>query len=258
MNWGRLVVENHRGRLVPRTLGLWLACGATASTAVLAATGAAGHIGAPGWGALAATLLVFAAGLVDDLVPGGPRGVRNHLRALASGRVTTGLLKAVIVVSAGVIAVALQGKMGTARIAGVVLVAATANVWNGLDVRPGRSLKFALLATPALVGIDLAALPSAPGVAAASALVLWPDLRERAMLGDGGSNLLGFTVGLVLYVLLPGWGVALAAALAVCLNVLADTLTFSRAIEALPPLRWFDRLGRLPAGETGAQGQLPE
>jgi len=30
------------------------------------------------------------------------------------------------------------------------------------------------------------------------------------------------------------------------LNVLAETVTFSRTIEAVPPLRWFDRLGRLP------------
>jgi hypothetical protein len=28
------------------------------------------------------------------------------------------------------------------------------------------------------------------------------------------------------------------------LNVLADTVTLSRVIDAVPPLRWFDRLGR--------------
>ena len=29
------------------------------------------------------------------------------------------------------------------------------------------------------------------------------------------------------------------------LNILAETVTFTRTIEAIPPLRWFDRLGRL-------------
>ena len=65
------------------------------------------------------------------------------------------------------------------------------------------------------------------------------------MLGDGGSNLLGFTAGLGLYLVLPGPWVWVAASVAVALNVLADTVTLSRLIDAVGPLRWFDRLGRV-------------
>jgi hypothetical protein len=35
-------------------------------------------------------------------------------------------------------------------------------------------------------------------------------------------------------------------ALVIALNILAETVTFTKTIEAIPPLRWFDRLGRLP------------
>ena len=83
-----------------------------------------------------------------------------------------------------------------------------------------------------------------PFVALAAVLVLIPDLRERGMLGDGGANLLGFVTGLAVYVTAPGWGVVVGALAAVGLNGLADTVTFSRVIEAVPALRWYDNLGR--------------
>ena len=245
----RLLVENHRGALVPRTLGIWVVIASivSARAAEVGQPLGAEAISRAGWAALAATVLVFSAGLVDDLAPAGPRGLRDHLRALVSGRITTGIVKLVVVVAAAIVSVALQDKgNGVDRLAGVVLVAGCANLWNGLDVRPGRALKFGLVAMIGILNAPIGLLPTLPGVAFGSALVLWPDLRERAMLGDGGANLLGFTIGLGSYTVLPGWGVAVAAIVAVALNVLAETVTFSRAIEAIPPLRWFDGLGRLP------------
>jgi len=38
-----------------------------------------------------------------------------------------------------------------------------------------------------------------------------------------------------------------AAALALVLQVAAETVTLSRLIDAAPPLAWLDRLGRRPA-----------
>jgi hypothetical protein len=242
---GRLAVENYRGVLVPRTLGIWLAFAAAVSAVAIGLTGWPVPVSRAGWGALGSTLIVFTAGLVDDLTPAGPRGIRNHLQALGSGRVSTGMVKVVVIVAAAVLAVALQpGGSGWVRLAGVVLVAACANVWNGLDVRPGRAIKFGLVAFLFLNGVDRAVLPTMPGVVFSSVAASWFDLNERAMLGDSGANLLGFTIGLGLYVVMPGWGVILAAAVAVSINAVAETVTLSRVIDAVPPLRWFDALGR--------------
>jgi hypothetical protein len=192
--------------------------------------------------------LVFAAGFLDDLVGAGPRGVRNHVRALADGRVTTGLLKAVVAFGAAVVIVALEpARPATVRLAGIVLIAGSANVWNGLDVRPGRALKAFLPAALAfLLFGELWLAPAVLGLFVAALVVLPLDLGERAMLGDGGANLLGAAAGLGLYLVLPGWGVVVAAALAVALNVTAETITLSRTIDAVAPLRWVDRLGRRP------------
>ncbi|HEU4356418.1 MAG TPA: hypothetical protein VFT27_12590, partial [Actinomycetota bacterium] len=92
----------------------------------------------------------------------------------------------------------------------------------------------------------LEVFPGALGMFLAALAALPLDLRERAMLGDAGSNPLGFAVGLGLYATLDGAGVVFAAAAAVVLNVLAETVTLSRVIDRTPPLRWLDRAGRVP------------
>jgi hypothetical protein len=244
MTWDRLLAENYRGVAVPRSLGVLLALAGAAWTAGSALVW---DLGAPAWGALAGCLLVFAAGLLDDLLDGRARGLRNHARALAEGRVTTGVVKALVATGSAAIVVGLEPtRAGWVRVAGIVLLAAAANVWNGLDLRPGRALKAFLPAALAFVVFvgEAWLAPVLTGLFVASLVALPLDLGEHAMLGDGGANLLGFAAGLGLYLVLPGWAVAASAVAAVALNVLAETVTLSRAIDAVRPLRWIDRLGR--------------
>jgi hypothetical protein len=243
MSWGALAAPNHRGDLVPRVLGLGLGVAAAAGTVVAAAID---DVGAAGWGALAGLGLVLAAGLVDDLAPVGPRGLRNHLRALAAGRMTTGILKVLVTAGAAAIVVGLHpGRPGWVRVAGVGLLAASANVWNGLDVRPGRALKAFVLAPVAFaVWGEVENAPALLGLLVGAAIALPIDLRERAMLGDGGANVLGFAAGLAVYDVVADPWVPVAAAVAVALNVVADTVSFSRVIDRTPPLRFLDGLGR--------------
>lgn len=244
MRWGALAAPNYRGVSLPRVLGLGLALPATTWTVVAAAVDG---LGAPAWGALAGLGLVLAAGLVDDVAPVGPRGLRNHLRAVAAGRMTTGILKLLVAAGAAAVVVALQpSRPATTALGGVVLLTASANVWNGLDVRPGRALKAFLPAAVAFaIWGEPAHAPAVLGLLAGAVVALPFDLRERAMLGDGGANLVGFAVGLAVYDIVPDAWVPVAAGAAVTLNVVADTVSFSRVIGSTPPLRWLDRLGRL-------------
>jgi hypothetical protein len=226
-------------------LGIALAAAGTAGAVGL---GIELRVGSAQWAATAGCLLVFAAGLMDDLHPSGPRGLRGHIREFLAGRMTTGILKLVVAVAAAVIVVALMGR-GTApgRLGSVVLVAGAANLWNGLDVRPGRALKaFLAVVTPLLLATLGSLVLFTFALWPAAVLSLFPDLREKAMLGDSGSNLLGFAAGVQLVASLPDWAIWAAAALVVALNLLAETVTLSRVIEAVPPIRWIDRLGRVP------------
>lgn len=247
----RLVRENVAGRPVGAVLGYALWAG-VAGGSLLAATlldPPAGEVAVTVSLATAGvTAALVAAGALDDLFTGGPRGLTGHLGALVRGRPTTGILKLLVGVGAALV-LALHLADDPLRIVGiVVLVALCTNLWNALDVLPGRALKWA---TVALVPLVAAAWtrPSGGLLAATlgAVLALLPfDLRERGMLGDAGSNPLGFLVGLGLAVVLPTPGLLAAATAALLLQVAAETVTISRLIEAVPPLRWFDRVGRRP------------
>src|SRR5207237_5254495 len=132
------------------------------------------------------------------------------------------------------------------RALGVVLMAGAANAWNDLDVAPGRAAKTFLLAGAGVLAAGPAWAVAVPLLAVYGAEIpaAWLDLREHAMLGDAGANALGLALGAGLYTVLPGWGLAVAAGVAVGLNVLAETVTLSRVIDALPPLRLLGRAGR--------------
>jgi Glycosyl transferase family 4 len=242
----RLVRENHRGHRVPAVLGLALVGGVVVGTLLGLLPGdPAGPVVSA---LLAGAVLLAAAGLLDDLAGDGPRGFRGHLRGMARGRPTTGVLKLVVGAAAGVTVALMIGGGALRVVAAAFLVAVSVNLWNALDVLPGRSLKWAILIlVPVLAGTrEMTLGVAAAATLGASAGVLPFDLAERGMLGDAGSNPLGLLVGTGLAVALPTPGVLAAAAIVVLLQAAAETVTISRLIEALPPLRWFDRLGRAP------------
>jgi hypothetical protein len=228
--WAR---RNHRGREVSLLSGPALAVASCASSGLPLPAAAVAGLGAA------------AVGGYDDAVGSrdGARakGFRGHLAALRAGRVTAGQVKLVGIGACGVGAVvALPPRGGRTPLdvaAGGAVVAGSANLLNLLDLRPGRALKAGAAAAGAL---------GLAGPAAAALALLPGDLRERTMLGDSGANGLGALLGLALVDRLGRrgrWGALLVLA---ALNAASEVVSFSRVIDAVPPLRWADRLGRLP------------
>ena len=236
---------NRRDVLLPVSLGWALGLGVAATAYVVFAQQRDLGLRDSQAGELLGAAIVLAAGVLDDGFGGDVRGLRGHLRALADGRFTTGALKIAAAILAAAITVAWTPRTTTwADLLALVTIAGCTNVWNGLDVAPGRAAKAFLVVAVVLLVVDTKAfLLVCTGAAAA---VLLPDLRERAMLGDAGANLLGFLAGAEIVRRLPEPWLPVAAAVVIGLNLLAETVTFTRTIQAIPPLRWFDRLGRLP------------
>jgi UDP-GlcNAc:undecaprenyl-phosphate GlcNAc-1-phosphate transferase len=237
--------ENRRGRSLPVTLGWALAIGLIGLVAVIWEQADRIGLRESQTGEVLGAAIVFLTGVVDDGYGGSVRGLRGHLRALLSGHLTTGGLKLAAAVLAAAITVAWtpRGHLW-ANLLALTAIAGCTNIWNGLDVAPGRALKGFLVVAVVLLVVDLKAfLLVCTGAVMA---VLIPDLRERGMLGDSGANLLGFLAGAEIVRRLPEVWLIPAALIVIGLNVLAETVTFSRTIEAIPPLRWFDSLGRLP------------
>jgi UDP-N-acetylmuramyl pentapeptide phosphotransferase/UDP-N-acetylglucosamine-1-phosphate transferase len=236
---------NRRGTSLPVSLGWALAFGVAATVYPVWAQVDELGVRDSQAGELLAAAIVFLAGVVDDGFGGETRGLRGHLRAVLDGRVTTGVLKLAAAVLAAAITVAWTPREHLwANVFALIAIAGCTNVWNGLDVVPGRATKGFLVVAVVLLLVDVRAfLLICTGAATA---VLVPDLRERGMLGDSGANLLGFLAGAEIVRRLPEAWLIVAVAVVVGLNLLAETVTFTRTIEAIPPLRWFDRLGRLP------------
>jgi hypothetical protein len=203
---------------------------------------------------------VLALGLLDDtLAPdvgagaaagegdgGGPRGWRGHGAAALRGELSTGTLKAAGSLGLALLAMSYLGlSNGRWLLAAGVLVLAT-NAFNLLDLRPGRATKaFVLLGAGLTIGSAGLRPLWALGLFAAPALVAGLyDLRERAMLGDTGANLLGALAGLWLVLTLSGTGQLVALVLLAGITVYGELRSISALIERTPLLRQLDSLGR--------------
>jgi UDP-N-acetylmuramyl pentapeptide phosphotransferase/UDP-N-acetylglucosamine-1-phosphate transferase len=75
------------------------------------------------------------------------------------------------------------------------------------------------------------------------------------MLGDAGANVLGGVLGLGVVLTADRATRNVVLVVLVALNLLSEVASFSRIIERVPPLRWFDRLGRHPV--TASDGGQP-
>lgn len=232
--------RNHRGEEVSLLSGPAL----TVSAAVTAAAGAPAGLRPA---AAAVTVLSGALGVYDDIAGQRPeqkadKGLRGHLGALRHGRVTSGLVKLVGVGLTGVVA---AGAVSTGRLDRIVaggVIAGTANLFNLLDLRPGRALKAAIGLGAGTSGGALGGLVAGPVGAAAG--LLPGDLGERTMLGDGGANAIGAVLGLRLAA--AGGPAFRAGALAVlaALTLASEKVSFTKVIESTPVLREVDALGR--------------
>lgn len=190
-------------------------------------------------------------GLVDDAFSSASRGWRGHGKALLNGEFSTGTLKAVgtlglaLLVASGLSDGLEPLSDGEFLLAAAVLVVTT-NVFNLFDLRPGRSVKaFALLAAGLTIGSWDTDVAEALGLFAVPVLVAgFYDLRERAMLGDTGSNLIGALAGLWLVLTLDTTGQVIALAVLLCITAYGEFRSISAFVERTPGLRHLDSIGR--------------
>jgi hypothetical protein len=189
-------------------------------------------------------------GLIDDALgtaASAPRGWRGHARAIAAGRFSTGAIKAVGALALAAYATSGLGDHDITYVADLTLLLLTTNLFNLLDLRPGRVEKVlgALLAA-LCVGAWTVEPLELLGVFIGPALVCGAyTLRERAMLGDTGANLVGAVAGVSLLVTLGDVGRYVALGIVAALNVYGEFRSISRTIEGIPLLRSLDSLGRV-------------
>jgi UDP-GlcNAc:undecaprenyl-phosphate GlcNAc-1-phosphate transferase len=246
--------ENYRGSLVAFPLGAVLATAALVALAPLAFLDDRGDLDLldPELRRWIPYLLGMAfLGFLDDSLgrgeaPESPRGWRGHARALREGRLSTGAIKAIGAFALAAYVVSGRGLESWRYLADVALLVLATNAFNLLDLRPGRAEKGLALVG---AGLCLGAWTLAPlellGIFVGPVLVgAWFTLRERAMLGDTGANLVGAIAGVWLLTTLGGDGRLIVLAVVAGLTIYGELRSISATVEAVPPLRWLDSLGR--------------
>lgn len=241
--------ENYRGRQLPVPVGIVIVPAALFALIPLTLLDRFGDLDVyPDNFTLAMLFVpgVALLGFIDDVLSDSGRGWRGHGRDLLSGGLSTGVIKAVGTLGLALfVASYVRGSGGEFLLAVAVLVLAT-NTSNLLDLRPGRSVKaFVLLGIGLTVSTQNTEAAAALGIFTAPVLVAGLlDLRERAMLGDAGSNAIGAMAGLWMVLTLDTSGQLIALVVLLALNVFGEFRSISVVIEKLPGLRHLDSIGR--------------
>lgn len=190
-------------------------------------------------------------GLLDDAVgrgeqPEAPRGWRGHARAVVAGELSTGAVKAVGTLALAAYATSGLGRESLDYLVDLALLLLATNMANLLDLRPGRAEKALLLVAAGLClgyrtlePVELLGLFLGPVAVGA-----YFTLRERAMLGDSGSSVIGALIGVWLVTTLSDPGRLVALGVLVAVTVYGEFRSISSAIERLPLLRQLDAVGR--------------
>ena len=181
-------------------------------------------------------------GLFDDLVgsQAPARGWRGHARAARSGILSTGAIKAAGTLGLAVFVLWGSGLSAAEYLLEVGVLVVATNLFNLLDLRPGRSAKALLIGSADVHPMWTVALFLGP------ILILLPlDLREVGMLGDTGSNVIGAVAGLWLVLTLSVTAQAIALGVMAAITVYGEFRSIAEVIDRTPGLRHLDSLGRI-------------
>ncbi|MGB0873212.1 MAG: hypothetical protein ACPGYP_08775 [Solirubrobacterales bacterium] len=263
------VRSNYAGREVVVPIGLLLPLAAFAALGVAAPLDRLVDDDVLGGAGLAGAMLyvvgVCLLGVIDDLlgtpaIEGDlgrkdPRGLRGHAKAALGGGFSTGAVKAIGALGLAAFAIGLIVPGDWEYLLAIALVVVTTNLFNLLDLRPGRALKVFLVL---IIGLALGTWTLDPlwtmGVFVGSLPVLaFYDLGERGMLGDTGSNAIGAIAGIWMVLVLDTTAQAVALAVVFFITLYGEFRSISQMIDRTPMLRWLDLLGRSGRGTQNHQ-----
>ena len=189
---------------------------------------------------------MFFAGILDDII--GNRdvsGLKGHFKSFFKGTLTTGGFKAIFGGFVGVlISIAVSDSIPDIII-NTLIIALSTNLMNLLDLRPGRAIK-------AYIVIIITIFITLTGYVKILPLLILPnvlayfnyDLKEKAMMGDIGSNVLGISIGMLIvfgysFKVRVSWLVFL-----VFIHILTEKYSLTKIIENNKILNFIDKLGR--------------
>ena len=192
--------------------------------------------------------LMWIGGAVDDFFGDrGTGGFRGHISYLIKEKkVTTGLIKIIFGIVAGIVAAHLFGGDNILRtICAFFLIPLSANSINLFDLRPGRALfvffiSFFVICLISNFDMYDWGIISVVMVVTVSAYI-W-DRIGQAMMGDSYSNVLGAFLGILIIMNTPSWFWIVAIILNILLQIFSEKYSISKTIENSKILNFIDKI----------------
>jgi hypothetical protein len=188
------------------------------------------------------------AGVIDDML--GERhikGIKNHLISFIHGHLTTGFAKALMGMLASFIISVNISKSFIDFLLNMFNMALFANTLNLMDLRPGRCTKVFISIAAIILFLNFKNFASylPLGASLIVALIYLPyDLKEKSMLGDTGSNVLGITLGYFISINTSTVVKLSLLVILVAVNFAAEKISISLLISKSRFLSYLDSIGR--------------
>lgn len=186
-------------------------------------------------------------GLLDDLI--GTKyikGLKGHINALLHGEITTGALKAIFGFFISLVISSMLSDNIVDFIINSFIIGLFTNYINLFDLRPGRAVKMFIFAAIILL-ISSYNFKYAYIISSFFGMLI-PyiklDLKARAMMGDVGSNALGYTLGMFTVSSFNLFGRIIVFFILILIHILSERVSISKIIENSRLLKFFDMIGR--------------
>lgn len=191
------------------------------------------------------SLIIGTTGFLDDIAGDKKfQGLRGHFESLNKGILTTGIVKILVTVVTALLVVYEYDFSFFDKIINIGILILMTNLLNLLDLRPGRSIKIFILFSIFLwnsINIIINFLPFYFSII----FYLPYELKGNIMLGDSGSNLLGYILGFNLILSIKNINYKIIILFSIfILTFLSEKFSFTEIIKKNKILRWIDELGR--------------
>ena len=186
-------------------------------------------------------------GLLDDLIGEKKiKGLKGHIKSFFKGVLTTGAIKAFL---GFFIALVVSSSISYTLVDFIInslLIGLFTNFINLFDLRPGRATKVFLIISILLFltsfkNENIYILFSFWGILIP---YIGLDLKAKAMMGDVGSNALGFTLGIYTASYFNTMTRGIILLILIIFHIMAEKVSFSKVIDGNRFLKFLDNIGR--------------
>ncbi|WP_353095870.1 phospho-N-acetylmuramoyl-pentapeptide-transferase [Tissierella praeacuta] len=186
-------------------------------------------------------------GLFDDLTGEKKiKGLKGHIKAFFKGILTTGFIKASLGFFISLVVSSYISNSLRDFVINSFLIGLFTNLINLFDLRPGRATKIFMIIALTFIITDYYGNNNYILFSFFGVLIpyIFLDLKAKVMMGDVGSNVLGFTLGLYAATSYDFTVRSIILVLLIIVHIMAERVSFSKIIDSNKFLRFLDNIGR--------------